>query len=173
MRHILPVYPFLFILIAATLQCLRTRVGKTLPILVCAAAVAHATETLRVHPHYIAFFNSISGGPARGPDYLVDSNLSWGQELIQIKQWHLAQGEPPLCLAYFGSAIPDMFNIPWTDVPANWDTHGRASADCIVAISATLLKDVYVQPGRYAWLRRIQPSGRIGYSVYLYDLRKR
>jgi len=48
----------------------------------------------------------------------------------------------------------------------------RSKLDCIGAISATILHDVYVQPGQFAWLRELKPIGNVGYSIYLYDLRK-
>ena len=43
----------------------------------------------------------------------------------------------------------------------------------IAAISVTPLYGLYVPEGDYAWLRERRPAARIGYSIYLYDLRKR
>ena len=45
--------------------------------------------------------------------------------------------------------------------------------NCVAAVSATLLEDVYVEPGRYQWLRELQPFDKVGYSIYLYDCRKK
>ena len=173
LRHILPIYPFLFVLIAAAL--FRFQGGfrtRALPALLCAAVVTQAAETARIHPHYLAFFNTVSGGPDQGARYLVDSNLDWGQELKHIQRWLRANGDPPLCLSYFGSAIMEYYGILGRPVPATWDAAGRADLDCFVGVSATLLQDVYVEPGRNAWLRERRPMGTIGHSIYLYDYRK-
>jgi len=48
-----------------------------------------------------------------------------------------------------------------------------AGIDCVAAISVTTLYDLYVPRGSYAWLRRLEPTTRIGWSIYVYDLRKR
>ena len=174
LRHILPVYPFLFVLIAAAL--LRRRVGlfaKALPFVLCAAVAVQAAETIRIAPHYLAFFNSLSGGPARGPRYLVDSNLDWGQDLKNLKKWLDTHGNPPLCMFYFGNASQEYYGVHGAQIPPTWDTCGRAAMNCVAAVSATLLEDVYVEPGRYQWLRELQPFDKVGYSIYLYDCRKK
>lgn len=41
-----------------------------------------------------------------------------------------------------------------------------------MAASATVLQDVYTQPGELAYLRQRTPIAKIGYSIYVYDLRK-
>jgi len=173
-RHILPVYPFLFILVAAIV--LRSRWGwlrRGLPVVLCAVALLETAESAMVYPHYLAFFNSVSGGPGNGSTYLVDSNLDWGQDLRRLRDWRQAHGNPPLCLAYFGSADRAYYGLPAKELPPTWDTESRSYQDCIAAVSVTFLKDVYVKPGYFQWLREMQPMGRVGYSIYLYDLRKR
>ena len=49
----------------------------------------------------------------------------------------------------------------------------RERADCLGVISITLLHDVYIDPGSFAWLRERTPVGRVGSSLVLFDLRKR
>jgi hypothetical protein len=174
LRHILPIYPFLFVLIAASLFRLQgTFFAKALPFVLCGAVTMQAAETIRIHPHYLAFFNTISGGPASGRKYLVDSNLDWGQDLKHLKKWVDTHGNPPMCVTAFGSARWTYYGVSGPPVPATWDTGGRANLNCIVAVSATVLQDVYVEPGRYQWLRERQPFDNIGYSIYLYDCRKK
>jgi len=173
-RHILPVYPFLFILVAAIV--LRARWGwprRVLSFVLCVVALLEVGESAMVYPHYLAFFNSVSGGPGNGSWYLVDSNLDWGQDLRRLRDWRQAHGNPPLCLAYFGSADRAYYGLPAKELPPTWDTESRSYQDCIAAVSVTFLKDVYVKPGYFQWLREMQPLGRVGYSIYLYDLRRR
>ena len=42
---------------------------------------------LSIHPHYLAYFNAVSGGPDRGAEHLIDSNLDWGQDLVNLRRW--------------------------------------------------------------------------------------
>ena len=175
LRHVLPVYAFLFVLIAvAVLEFWPPRMRRLLPVVLCCAISLQAYEWWRIYPHYLAFFNLPSGGPAHGPDYLADSNIDWGQDLKKLKVWHEAHGKPRLCLAYFGQADPAYYGLeaaePW--LPPTWDTERRARLDCIAAVSVTSLKDVYRPAGEFEWLRRMRPIDHVGYSIYIYDLRK-
>ena len=44
-------------------------------------------ECARITPDYLAFFNELAGGPGRGPEYLVDSNIDWGQDVKKLGLW--------------------------------------------------------------------------------------
>src|ERR1039458_4755387 len=87
-RHILPVYPFVFIWIGAMLFTFR-RPG--LPAFfrraaaVCLALVA--VESAAAFPRYLAFFNVPSGGRSQGSKYVVDSNLDWGQDMKRLQEY--------------------------------------------------------------------------------------
>lgn len=104
-RHLLPIYPVLFILTGALVPAgasIRWRlVALTL-------AVAAAIESQLVRPHYLAFFNRVAGGPANGWRHLADSSLDWGQDLPALAPWLAAnrrEGEP-VYLSYFGMGDP-------------------------------------------------------------------
>lgn len=40
-----------------------------------------------IYPNYLAYFNAIGGGPANGYQHLVDSSYDWGQELPALNDW--------------------------------------------------------------------------------------
>lgn len=168
-RHLLPVYPFLFALTGAIMARTSFR-GRA--VVATFAAVGLAAESFAIYPHYLAFFNVAAGGPAAGPRYLLDSNLDWGQDLLKVRDYWEAKGRPRLCLLYFGTADPDYYRIPYDRVPRSWETAERNGSDCLAAVSATSLYDLYLRPGEMAWLRTRTPMDRIGYSIYVYDLRK-
>jgi hypothetical protein len=67
-------------------------------------------QTALVHPHYLASFNWLSGGPDRGSGHLIDSNLDWGQDLVGLRRW-VAENRPGqrVGLAYFGQINPNIF----------------------------------------------------------------
>ena len=56
-----------------------------------------------IHPHYLAYFNELVGGPNKGYKYLVDSNLDWGQDLKGLKSYMQQHGITRINLSYFGS----------------------------------------------------------------------
>src|SRR5262249_51255464 len=73
-RHVLAVYPFLFVL-ASRLATVRLGRRWLAPGLIGAALGVTMISSLRVAPHELACFNEIVGGPSEGYRYLADSNL--------------------------------------------------------------------------------------------------
>src|SRR5262249_19097780 len=85
-RHVLPTFPFLYILVGAGIASIargvRSRRGVWALWTVVGLLLAwQAATVLRVHPSYIAYFNEIAGGPDGGAEWADDSNLDWGQDL--------------------------------------------------------------------------------------------
>ncbi len=133
-----------------------------------------AVESLSIYPHYMGFFNVAVGGPEAGPRYLVDSNLDWGQDLAKLRKYLVARGNPKLCLCYFGTADHVYHKIgPFQPMPRTWDFKEREEVDCLGAVSVTSLYNVYMQPREMTWLHGLKPVAKIGYSIYVFDLRKK
>jgi len=175
-RHLLPLYPFLFVLAAraAAWAAQRWRGGVRWP----AAAVSllaawYVGGTLRVHPHYLAYFNEAAGGPRNGYRWLVDSNLDWGQDLRGLADYLRASGAAGAKLSYFGTADPAYYGIqaerlPGFPPPAQI-TAGVNPGD-LLAVSATNLQAVRLDQGRRLMrrLREQEPIATIGYSILIY-----
>jgi 4-amino-4-deoxy-L-arabinose transferase-like glycosyltransferase len=167
-RHLLPIYPFIFGLISVSLVEWRWRYAGHLAALL---ALLSAIETASVHPHYTAFFNRIAGGPANGPRYLVDSNIDWGQDVKKLSAYMAARGEKRVCINYFGTADLDYYGVGFTPLFA-WLEDPSETPRCLVAVSVTPLMGAYVPPEQFAWLRARTPEARIGYSIYVYDVKR-
>ncbi len=166
-RHLLPVYPFLFVLSAGLLWDGAGRAwGRPAVVL---AAVLLAFESFSVYPHYLAFFNALSGGPTHGPEYLIDSNIDWGQDALNLRDYLVKLGSPEACVAWFGMSDLDYYRVPHRALAAPLSGSAVAQMDCLVAVSATLL---YFPGSPFRALLELPPDDRIGYSVYIYDLRK-
>jgi hypothetical protein len=58
-------------------------------------------------------------------------------------------------------------------LPRTQETDLRQNLNCVAAISVTNLYGLYVPHDAYAWLRNLPPTARIGYSIYVYDLRRK
>jgi hypothetical protein len=125
----------------------------------------------------LAFFNLLVGGPARGDEYLVDSNLDWGQDLKGLKEWMHRQGVATVNLCYFGSADPDYYGIRYSALPGNGLLQQGSAPQLpgYIAISATNLRGVYFPEELRQFYRPLlqqKPVARIGYSIYVYRLEK-
>jgi 4-amino-4-deoxy-L-arabinose transferase-like glycosyltransferase len=174
-RHLLPIYPFLFVLAgrgAAWAASLPWRRPARLSVI--ALVTWYALATLHIHPHYFAYFNELVGGPENGYRYLVDSDLDWGQDLPALKTYLDANDIQKIKLSYFGSADPGFYGIDYELLPSyrigNPRTWSVAPGD-LVAVSATNLQGIYVGPEAQPLmerLRRMQPLAKIGYSIFVY-----
>ncbi len=156
-RHILPTYPVLFMLSGAlgwaivrsrriNRAALWTSTGGVL--LLGSAQLAAAWQ---IHPHHLAFFNRIVGGPAHGYRHLVDSSLDWGQDLPGLADW-LAENNSagdPVHLSYFGTGEPAYYGIDAIALPRLPEFRKErpwvSLEPGIYAISATMLQHVYAQ----------------------------
>ncbi len=177
LRHILAVYPFLFIL-ASRLATVQSQRGWPAQLLIGVAVILTIVSSLRVAPHQLAYFNETIGGPDQGYRYLADSNLDWGQDLKGVKNYMDKEKLPIIYLSYSGSAPPSYYGIRYQYVPGTWPLEWPPPADKvpaserkILAISANNLQDVFTPYNPlFQWLRRRRPVAKIGYSIFLYDL---
>jgi hypothetical protein len=170
-RHILPTYPVLFIVAGSLGRFVDVR-RPLAAACVIGTLLWHAGESLRVRPHYLAYFNQIVGGPQNGWRHLVDSSLDWGQDLPGLSRWlrQNAAGEP-VFLSYFGTGDARYEGINATALPTLPEVgparRWHALTPGVYAISATMLQHVYSKV-RGEWslelekefqqLRAIEPS---------------
>ena len=124
-RHLLPIYPALFILAGGSAHWIepffrrtpdadaqsgrdrrkqrsQARANANRSAALTAAGVAtafmlawHVGESVAIRPHYLAYFNELAGGPSQGYKHLADSSLDWGQDLPALKQWLDREGLQP------------------------------------------------------------------------------
>jgi hypothetical protein len=173
LRHVLPLYPFMLIAAGAAIAWIvRRSQARWLWLAVPALALA---EVAPVAPDWLAFFNVLVGGPAHGDQYLVDSNLDWGQELKNLKRWTDDHGIEQIYLAYFGSALPAYYGLKSTPLPGTGPNAELPKLPGWVAVSATTLHGVYLKPRFkefYAPLLALTPDAIIGHSIFVYHVEK-
>ena len=150
-RHLLPVYPAMYILAGACGVYFRQGAGRWQGLLVVAGLLWFTGESLTVRPDYLAYFNFAAGGPGNGWRHLVDSSLDWGQDLPALKRWLDARGAnnpDAACLVYFGSAEPDYYGIKARRLTVFGcdSSYFRPLAPGVYCISATALQSVYTLP---------------------------
>lgn len=165
LRHILPVYPFLFVFTSRIVGSgySRFRICRYVFYALIAWLVF---SSFRIFPHYMAYFNEFIGGPDNGYKYSLDANLDWGQDLYGLKRYMDERGIKKIKLAYFGTVPPEYYGIDYEEIPLD-------SAKGWIAISATHLQGLYLPDRkRYFWLKKYKPVKKIGYSLFIYEIKE-
>lgn len=176
LRHILPVYPFLFIfvgVIAADAWRYRPKItGVVLAILL----LGLCGETYCAYPDYIPFFNVAAGGSRGGLGLLSDSNIDWGQDLPTIAKWQREHPDHQLYLCDFGCVDPKYYGIHYIDMYGSYTPYPDATAPNgyppIFAISADALQGTYLNPQQNQTIepfRHERPVDVLGGCIYLFQ----
>jgi hypothetical protein len=173
LRYVLPIYPFLFVFASRLLPVAASSWRRLLPIAL--ALVWYVAASTRIHPHYLAYFNELSGGPDRAYRCLTDSNLDWGQDLKGLAHFMRGHGIGKVSLSYFGADDPGRYGIAYDWLPSMMlrnPTPGRPPTfNRYVAISATNLQGVhFADHDLFAFFKARKPMAKIGYSIFVYDL---
>jgi hypothetical protein len=167
-RHVVPAIPPLLLLAAGAPRLLE---GRARAVWATAGAFLlaglGAAEVLWRAPHYLSFFNAIAGGPAGGIEWLDDSSIDWGQDLIALERIQREERIPRLALHYFGSADPAAYGVRFR--PMQPDELTRPRPGTTYAISLHFLNRIgRPRNGPGDWLRRFEPWRIAGTSIYLY-----
>ena len=144
LRHILTIYPFLFILggYGAT-KLWPASWGKVI-IAICAAA--YLAQAVFIAPHHLSYFNVLAGGPKNGHKYLIDSNFDWGQNDHFLRRYIQSKE-----IRY--KINPDAFS-PTTG-------HILVNANALYGI-------INRGPEAYSWLKTFEPVNQIAYTWFEY-----
>ena len=172
-RHILPIYAFLYVLLAVVLvHCGPLSLRRVWPWAITVVIALVGAESLAIYPHYLAYFNLASGGPADGPRYLLDSNIDWGQDEKNLERFVEQRDLKPLCTFLFGTAPAKYYSVDSRDLLQTGMPEGVERLPCVVAVSVNFLRGPIIPPSVFAPLRSRRPVAKVGYSIYLYDLRR-
>lgn len=90
-RYVLPCLPLIFVAAGAALGqwAAAGRVGTNRSRILAVALLlgGSALGSLSTYPHSLSHFNILAGGPKRGHEHLLGSNLDWGQDLWLLRSW--------------------------------------------------------------------------------------
>lgn len=188
-RYILPAFPFLFTAMGSLFFLLERRLKadsaeRPAPPFrdarVWTAAVVFgysAYLAVAEFPGYLSYFNRFAGGRTRGAEWLVDSNLDWGQDLYRLPDRGRELNTQRWRLAYFGHVDPALYGVEF-ELPPGRPEFG------VYAVSVNFLRGMRyaaLDPdgrltylgGRIDWMMDLAPTGWAGDSIALFDLRER
>jgi len=151
-------------------------------------------SSLAVYPHSVSYFNGLVGGPRRGHEHLLDSNIAWGQDLLYLKKWmDVNPHARPMHVASFGWIDPKLAGIDYVLPPVG---PGSVSDPSVLPLrefgplpgwNAIDVNHLHGTPlgaadgegswfhpvrigGGYAYFRRFEPVAMAGYSIYVYQI---
>ncbi len=196
-RHVLPTFPFIYILISRGVvgwinrhsQLSNPRnwkevftnvwfaISKTFPryVIVTLLLFWLVTGTLTTTPAFLSFYNELAGNTPQGWRIAVDSNYDWGQDLKRLTDFVQQNNIQKIAVDYFGGGVPKYYLgdrvEPW------WSSRGQPKG--WFAISATFRQGALGTPApgfirkpedNYEWLAKYPPIARAGYSIFIYKL---
>jgi 4-amino-4-deoxy-L-arabinose transferase-like glycosyltransferase len=179
-RHILPMYAFLFVLVAGAAAAL-IRIDRRWLYAILLLLCWQAISSLRVFPAYMAYANELWGGPANTHKYLSDSNVDWGQQLIATRRY-LNQHHITNCwIVYFpeGAVDPGPYNLPchflptsdtlwWLNLPL--DTPSSINGSFLISDSDLAGFEFGPAPlNPYEQFKHLKPDAVIQHGIYVYN----
>lgn len=176
-RHLFPMLPFLYLLVAhQAVDAIRSKnqvFARVSSVVILTLLVLHAFATILSYPYYTSYFNELAGGSKNGYQFATDSNADWGQDLERLRRW--VQDNPEidtLRLDYFGGGSPqhslgDLVTIlPW------WDSRRPIEpgwyAISVNASQGSIYDTRKSDDESYRWLRDYTPVAQIGTSIFIY-----
>ena len=178
-RHILPVYIFLAIVIAGSASVLMKSSRRWVYVVVL-LLVFQAISVTRTFPAYIGYANEAFGGPTNTWRYLSDSSADWAQQLHAVKRYTNEHHTQNCWFVYFGTGVIDYdyYHIPCKLLPtveSIWLgvlSDAEPAIDGPVFISAVNLSGFEFGPpplNPYEQFKLLKPAGVIDSSVFVYD----
>lgn len=165
-RHIMPIYPFIFVLagVFTSRQFLSTaKYFIIIPIVLSGGMLATQAKT---YPNEIGYFNSLIGGSKNGPAWLIDSNLDWGQGVLRLADFMSINNIHSIPFVYYGwTDVTDYLNA--THMPTSVEAH---SGQIIHGYAAISIGQLYRRDGQYDWLKKYHPQELPGSGIYIYNL---
>jgi len=178
-RHVLPIYIFLAVLIGGAAWTLVQRDRRWLYAVV-ALLMFQAVSLVRAFPAYISYANEAVGGPPAVHNLLSDSSSDWGQQLKSVKRYTDAHGIKSCWFAYFGQGVADFsyYGIPCEPLITADSLYFDGPHDVPPAIdgpvlmSAGVLSGFEFGPGRlnpYEQFKQLKPVAVIDYAIFIFD----
>ncbi|GGA58388.1 glycosyl transferase [Edaphobacter acidisoli] len=179
-RHLLIIFPFLYIFIAAAAVVLM-QMNRRWTFAIAALLLWQGVTSARVSPAYMAYANEAWGGPSHLHNYLGDANTDWGQQLKAAHQYLASHNIKDCWLAYFADGVVDTayYGIPCKRLPTvettawlNLPMNVPPEIDGPILISDGVLAGIDYGDGAlnpYEQFRELKPTAAIDYGLFVYD----
>jgi len=190
-RHLLPILPCLFVL-ASQISNLEFRVPKfpfhfahrgplALPLSPCPLVLLLllwcVMSAASLFPNYLTYFNELVGGPKNGYKYLVDSNLDWGQSLIELRSYIARNHLGRINLSATGYVNPAVYGIAYDPLPPMQNpqpvVHFDPKPGRYYIGAHNLQLGSPIDHDVFGWFREREPNEWIANAILVYDVPER
>jgi hypothetical protein len=173
-RYLIPCFPFLCIFTGRLVQGLYSA-GRLHKLFFCALLAWNLSEYAAIAPDHLSYFNQIAGGAENGMEWLSDSNVDWGQGLIQLRRFIEEQKIADYAYFYFGTADPEYYGIRGRRIEGfDFVIHPTRGVVIMSSHLVTRARDVLDRVfgnGPLNWLRHQAPVQIVGHAYYVYEIR--
>lgn len=161
-RHILPVYPFLFVIAGYSAVIIKN--SKAMKYLLSVLIVILAVDVLSSYPAHLSYFNRLAGGFKNGYKYLGDSNIAWGQDVKRLKEYIEKNklGRIAIDAAFSGDTAYDYYHVPYRLLTAG---ERIVPEKGYYAVETTTFQDK-----RLKWEDKLMPIDWVGGSFMIYKI---
>ena len=160
-RYVVFVLPLLYIFVSKVASHSATVCRLRIQWLSAVLLVWVVGSSMSFYPHSMSYFNELAGKPKNYPQYLLGSNIDWGQEAYALKAWVERNPEARQLFVSYSTPIPlaklgieNEGAIP-TEPTAGW---------MIVGVN-----DLFTRGGRLDWLKGKEVK-MIGYSIWVFEV---
>jgi hypothetical protein len=134
----------------------------------------YVVGTAAIYPDYLTFFNELVGGPKNGYKYLVDSNLDWGQSLIELRSYIAQHHLGRVTLSATGFVNPVVYGIAYDPLPPMQNpqpvVHFDPKPGRYYIGAQNLQIGSPIDHDVFGWFRERTPSEWIGNAILVYDV---
>lgn len=167
-RHILPIYPFLFVFASKIINFSAEQKEKQKIIRWCFFLLCgwYLFSAVFYFPQYLSYFNELVGGPHNGQKILLDSNMDWGQDVGALMGWFEEKNlkNQSIYFSVFTIQQVEYVSIQNKTIPCTPHVG-------LFVVSVNRLYDVgQVKQGCLNWLKAREPDEKIGYSIFIYNI---
>src|SRR5277367_1677378 len=179
-RHLFPMFPMLYILIAGCAAHLVSRNPKFIYGFVILLLWQFVT-TVTARPGLLAYANEAWGGPSKTHLYLSDSNVDWGQQLKAVKYYLETHPAGSCYFAYFAQGPVDFRDygincrvLPtgsafWTGLDTmRFGDDPNVSGIVLISDGVVAGADIPGTGNPYAKFSSMRPAAVIDRGVYVY-----
>ena len=179
-RHLFPIFPMLYIMIAGCAVHLVNENRKLAYALAAMLLWQIGTSELS-RPGLVAYANEAWGGPTKTHLYLTDSNTDWGQQLRYVKKYLDEHPNEPCYFAYFEQGPVDFQDygvrcqvLPtgsgsWTGMSSvRFGSNPNVSGLILVSDGVVAGADIPGKTNPYAHFQTLRPDAVIDRAVYVY-----
>lgn len=175
-RYMFPAFPFLFIWVSrvgimasSSREPFSFRKKKLQAITILSLLLFFVGSVLACVPHTMSYFNEYIGGPIRGVNNLLGSDLDWGQDVYYLQRWQEKYAPTePLHISLSGCMPLENTKIKYVGPVPTQENGTEFYTTVTPGWYAVNVANLFGKKGEFLALQKMQPTMIAGSTIYLY-----